>query len=135
MECPPSVLEKAAVGYLVSQGMLKGEFTLREEARLVEELGRLEASEAAVHGVFGHLGNILQQRQEYLGTDDRRGLQELLFLWGQAVNTCCEHGLHSGGHLNAWECFGQTVCSPVSNQHLRFHQGTYALFEEEGIAL
>ena len=48
MQRPPPLLEQAAVGHLVGQGVLEGVLALGEEARLVEELGRLEVREAAV---------------------------------------------------------------------------------------
>ena len=80
MQRPPPLLQEATVGHLVGQGMLEGVLTFRKEPRLVEKLSRLEMREAAVHSVFGHLGNSLQQRQGHLDANDRRGLQELFFL-------------------------------------------------------
>ena len=45
---PPPLLEQAAVGHLVGEGVLEGVLALGKEARLVEELGRLEVRQAAV---------------------------------------------------------------------------------------
>ena len=45
---PPPLLEEAAVGHLVREGVLKGILPLREQARLIEELGPLELRQTAV---------------------------------------------------------------------------------------
>jgi hypothetical protein len=44
----PPLLEQPAVGHLVGQSMLEGEFTLGKQPRLVEQLGRLQVIEAPV---------------------------------------------------------------------------------------
>ena len=41
MQHPPPLLEEAAVGHLVRQGVLEGIDALRKQARLVEKLRRL----------------------------------------------------------------------------------------------
>ena len=45
---PPPLLQQAPVGHLMGQGMLEGIVPLGEEARLVEELGRLEMRQATI---------------------------------------------------------------------------------------
>ena len=80
MEGSPPLLEQAAVGHLVSQGMLEGVDTFGEEVRLIEELGGLEVREATVQCLLGHLGNCLQQRQGHLCTDDRSCSAGAVFL-------------------------------------------------------
>src|SRR5262249_47416645 len=40
------LLEQTTVGYLVGEGVLEGVFTLGEEPRLIEKLGRLQAGKA-----------------------------------------------------------------------------------------
>ena len=47
---PPPLLQEAAVGHLLRQGMLEGIGRLGEEARLIEELGGLEVRQAAAAG-------------------------------------------------------------------------------------
>ena len=44
----PALVGQTAVGHLVGQGVLEGEFTLGEQPRLVQELGGLQVVEAAV---------------------------------------------------------------------------------------
>ena len=72
---PPPLQQEAAVGHLVGEGMLEGVGVLGEEPRLIEELGRLQVGQAAVHRL-GHLGNGLQQGQGHLGANHRGRLQE-----------------------------------------------------------
>ena len=57
MKHTPPLLEEAAVGDLVGEGVLEGVLALGKEARLVEKLGRLEVRETTVQDVFGPLGN------------------------------------------------------------------------------
>jgi hypothetical protein len=57
---PPSLQQEAAIGYLVRQSMFEGVFWLGEQARLIQELRRLQARQAAVQRRFGHVRNGLQ---------------------------------------------------------------------------
>ena len=41
MQHPPPLLEEAAVGHLMRQGMLEGIYRLGKQARLIEKLGGL----------------------------------------------------------------------------------------------
>ena len=77
----PRARQQRLIGHLLGQGMLEGVGALREEARLVEELGGLEVRQAAMQRRLGQLGNGLQQGQGHLGANDRGGLEELLLLW------------------------------------------------------
>jgi hypothetical protein len=54
-------LEETSVGYLLSEGMLKGVFQLREKALLIEELCGLQAGERAAEGLLGYLSDGLEQ--------------------------------------------------------------------------
>ena len=57
MQEAPPLLEEAAVGHLVREGVLEGIDPLGDKACLVEELGRLQVGEAAVQYRLGQLGN------------------------------------------------------------------------------
>jgi hypothetical protein len=57
MEDALPLLEQPAIGHLVGQGMLEGEFALGEEPRLVEQLRRLQVVKAPGQSLLGHLGN------------------------------------------------------------------------------
>ena len=122
MQRPPPLLEQAAVGHLVRQGVLEGVVLLGEEPRLVEELGRLQVRQTAVQRRLGQLGNGLQQGQRHLRADDRGRLQEPLLLGRQAVDARRQHRLHRGGHLEAGEgCArryapGAPTSTPVSTR-------------------
>ena len=98
---PPPLLQQAAVGHLVGEGVLEGVLALGEEARLVEELGGLQVREAAVQRLLGQLGNGLQQRQGHLGANDGGGLEQALLLRRQPVDARRQHRLHRGRHLQA----------------------------------
>ena len=85
--------QQRLIGHLLRQGVLEGVGALWEEARLVEELGRLEVCQAAIQRRLGQLGDGLQQGLGHLGANDRSSLQELLLLWGsrsmRAASTAC----------------------------------------------
>jgi hypothetical protein len=55
-EAPP-LLDEAAVGHLVREGMLEGIDSLGDKARLVEELARLQVGKVAVQYRLRQLGN------------------------------------------------------------------------------
>jgi hypothetical protein len=62
MQHAPSLLQEAAIGHLVSQGVLEGEFALGEKPRLIEKLSGLQMGQATMEHRLGHLGNGLHQR-------------------------------------------------------------------------
>ena len=115
--------------------MLEGVGALREEARLVEELGGLEVRQAAMQRRLGQLGNGLQQGKRHLGANDRGGLEELLLLRGQPVDARRQHRLHRRRHLDGRQGLRQPIGPRLAHQHPGLHQGAHALFQEEGIAL
>ena len=100
MQRPPPLLEQAAVGHLVRQGVLEGVFQLGEEVGLIEELRGLEVGEVAAQVSVRQVGNGLQQGQRHLGANDGGGLQQALGLRRQPVDARCQHGLHGGWHLD-----------------------------------
>ena len=54
MQYPPPLLEEAAVGHLLGEGVLEGVDQLGEQARLVQELGVLEMREAQAEASSGN---------------------------------------------------------------------------------
>src|SRR5262245_3012019 len=80
VESTPPVLEQAAISDFVGQGMLEGVLKIREEPRLVEELGRLKLGQAPAQRVLGKLGDSLQEPEGHVLADDRGGLQKSLVL-------------------------------------------------------
>src|SRR5438128_11460703 len=134
MQHPPPLLEEAHVGYLMGQGVLEGVFALGEQARLVEKLGCLEVRNTAMQRLLGHLGNGVQQGEGDLGANDRGGLEQMLVLGWQSVDTRRQHGLHGGRHLNARQGLRQAVRPALAHQDLALQQGAHALLQEKGIA-
>ena len=74
MQPPPPLPQEAGVGDLVRQGMLEGIDALRDKARLIEELGRLQPLDFVSQLILGHSGDCLQQGPRHLEADDRRSL-------------------------------------------------------------
>jgi hypothetical protein len=125
MERSPPLLEEAAVGHLVGQGVLESVGQLGEKTRLIEELRRLEVSEAAMEVRLGALGNGLQQQPGPIRTNDRRCLEQALFVRRQPVDACRQNRLYGGWHLQGVEQFGQVIGAPVPVQHPGFYQGAH----------
>ena len=135
MQQAPSLLEQTAVGHLVRQGVLEGVRLVRKEARLVEELGRLEVRQATVQLRLRQLGDGLEHGQGHLGTNHRGGLEQTLLLGRQPVNACRQHRLHRRRHVQGVERLRQTIRPRCSDQETRLHQRAHALFQKERIAL
>ena len=135
MQHPPPLLEQAAVGHLVGEGVLEGILALREEARLVEELGRLQMRKARRQPSSGTSAMACRSGQGHLGADDRRGLEQALLLRRQPVDARRQHRLHRGRHLNARQGLRQAIGARRADQHPGLHQGAHALLQEEGVAL
>ena len=72
VERPPPVPEQALVGYLVGQRVLERVLEIREKARLIEELRRLEAAETAAQLVLAAFGDGREERERYVLAHDRR---------------------------------------------------------------
>jgi hypothetical protein len=65
--------------------------------------------------------------------NDRRRLEQMFDLQGQAVDACRQHGLDSGGHLNGREVPGHTVGPWRADQDLGLHQRPHRLLQKEGV--
>ena len=65
----------------------------------------------------------------------RRGLEQVLLLRGQPVDTCCQHGMHRGGHLEALQRVGQPVGATLASQDPSLHQCAHALLQKEGVTI
>ena len=135
MQYPPPLLQEAAVGHLLGEGVLEGVDQLGKQARLVQELGVLEMREAQAERLFRQLRHSLEEGQGHLGADDRRGLEQALLLRGQAVDARRQDGLHRGWYLNGRQGVRQAVGSRLAHQGTGLHQRPHALLQEEGIAL
>src|SRR5262245_4954397 len=76
VQYPPPLQQQAVVGYLVSEGVLKGVVRLGEQARLIQELRRLEMRQATVQRLFGQVRNGSQQGAGHVRTNHRSGLEQ-----------------------------------------------------------
>jgi hypothetical protein len=118
----------------VGEGVLEGVLVLQEEARFIEELGRLEMREATMQRRLGPLGDGLQQGQRHVGADDGGGLEQALLLGEQAIDARGEHRLHCHRHVQAVEGHDQTISPAFAHQYPRLDQRLHAFLQKEGIA-
>jgi hypothetical protein len=126
-------LEQRFVGHLLGEGVPEGILPLGEQARLIEKLGPLKLCQTAVQHLRGAVGNSLERGQGHLMAHDRRRLEEVFGLWGQAVDACRQHGLDGGRHLNARKIPGQTVGPWRADQPLGLHQRPHRLLQKERV--
>ena len=87
------LLEQAAVGHLMGERVLERVLEIREEARLVEKLGRLETRETAPQRSSADVRDRLQQRERHVLADDGGGLEQPLVLGREAVDASREDRL------------------------------------------
>jgi hypothetical protein len=132
---PPSLLEQRSVGHLLGEGVLEGVLVLGEEARLVEELGRLEMRDTTMQRVLGRLGHGLKEGEGHLGANDCHRLQHTLLLGRQPVDAGGQHRLHRGGDVQRLHGLRQAIVPRLTHQHLGLDQGAHAFFQEERVPL
>ena len=82
----PAVLEETAVGDLVGERVLEGVLEVREQARLVEELGPLEVASSRRRAVLGMFRDRPEEVRMGRLPDDRRRLKEALLLEREPVD-------------------------------------------------
>jgi hypothetical protein len=135
MQRAPPLLEQRLVGHLLGEGVLEGVLDVGEQARLIEELRRLEVSQTTIQRLVGQVRNGLEQRQRHLGTHHRRRLQETLLLGWQSVDTRCQDRLYGGWDLDGRQGLGQVIGPWLPDEPSRLHQRADALFQKERITL
>ena len=94
MEGAPTVLEQAPVRDLVREGVPEGVLEIREEARLVEELSRLEAGEPLAKAGLRDVGDGREERDRHGLPDDGSRLQQPLVLGHEPVDPRRQDRLH-----------------------------------------
>ena len=133
MEDTPSLVEETVIGHLLRERMLKRVFEFRKEARLIEKLSRLQMGERPTKGLLRKLRDGLQQCEGDILANDRRSLQEGLFLNRESVHPGGENRLDRGWHLHGHECLHQAIGPQVAHQDLALHKGPDTLFQEERV--
>ena len=93
VEAPPPILEQAPVGHVVGQGVLEGVLEIREEPRLVEELGGLEVARPAAERLLRLLRDGLEEGEGHVLADDGGGLEQPLVLGREPVDAGGQDGL------------------------------------------
>jgi hypothetical protein len=99
VERASAFVKEAPVGHVVSERVLERVGRVRDEGRLVQELGELEAREAIGQGVRGSPGDRREHRDRDVRADDRGDLEEVPVVRGQAVDARREDRLHRPRHV------------------------------------
>jgi hypothetical protein len=127
------LLEQGAVGDLVGERVLEGVLGIGKEARLVEELGRLQLREPPPHRLLRGVRHRPEQHEGNVLADDRGRLEQRLVLHGEPVDARRQDHLHRRGHLDRLDRAGQPIRAPRAGQRSRLHQRPDALLDEEGV--
>ena len=129
-------MEQAAVSHLVGERVLEGVLEIGEELRLVDELGRLQAGQAAPQLVLGVLGDLAGARST------ARSLPMTDATWRRRLSSAASRSMRAA--RIAWTVAGIWIApailasryaprSPTSTSSL--DEGPHALLEEERVAL
>jgi hypothetical protein len=127
--------EEPAVRHLLGERVLEGVLGVGVEARLVEELPRLEMGQAPAKVLLRQLGDGPQQGQRHLLADDGGLLQELSVLDREPVHAGGEHRLDRGRHPDLRQRDGQAVATALAREGPGLDEGAHALLQEERVAL
>ena len=114
-----AVLKQAAVGHVVGEGVLEGQFRIREEARLVYKLRGLEPSEAAMKPFLRDLGDGPEEQEWYVLADHGRGLQKPLVLRRQPIDPRRQDCLDGRGDFDRRHVAGEPIRPALTDQRTR----------------
>ena len=109
VELRAPVLEHGPVRHVVSQRVLERVLGIGREARLVEELCRIQARESALHVLFSGVRHGVQQREGHVLADDRRRLEQQLVLSREPLDPGRQDHLHGRRDLDRLDRPGQTI--------------------------
>jgi hypothetical protein len=135
VEAAAPVLEQAPVGDVVCEGMLEGVLDVREDSRLVQELGGLEPPDRGAELGLVPLGNRVEQPERDVLPDDRRRLENGPVRRRQPVDARGQHRLHRRRHLDRRQGSRQPVGAALPDQRPGLDERPDALLQEERIAL
>ena len=130
-----SLQQHAAVGDLVSEGVLEGIFELREKPRLVHEFGRLQPRETALQIVFAACEDSLENGVGNVGADDGGGLQQLFVRGIEPIDARGDDRLHGRRNANRVETAHQAIGAARARKSAGFGERAHAFLEEQRIAL
>ena len=95
---------------------------IREQPRLVDELGRLQVVESTTERRVRELGDRPEQRERDIFADDGGDLEEAFVLLSKPVDAGWRHHLDGGRELDRLGRLHQPIRSALPRQHVRFHQ-------------
>src|SRR5262245_14099567 len=116
----------------MSQRVLEGKFEIREQARLVEELCRLEPGQAALDRLLAGIADGLEQWERHVLADDRAGLQELLVLGRQAVDPGGQDRLDGRRDLDRAQFLNEAIAATFAAEGAGLNESADSFLEEEG---
>src|SRR4030095_6997840 len=87
-------LKQGAIGDFMGERMLEGVFGIREEAYLVQELGRLQIRESPLHRVLRQPRHGVEQHEGYVLADDGGRLEQLLVVLREPIDPSRQEHLH-----------------------------------------
>ena len=135
VERAPAVLEEAPVGHLVGQRVLEGVLDVGEQARLVEELGRLEPGEALGQRVRGSPAT---PASTAIGTS----VPTTEAVWSSALSSGGSRSMRAAriactvaGTWTVSGVFTSRYAPRSPDEHPVVHEAPHALLEEERVAL
>jgi hypothetical protein len=120
---------------LLRQRVLEGVLEVREKARLVQKLRRLQVREPSADVFLRQVCNGLQERQRHILSDHGGGLEKALVLGRQSVDARGEYGLRRRRDLPRVRRLRHSIGPPLAEEHRRLHEAPHALFQEERIPL
>jgi hypothetical protein len=114
--------------------VLEGVGEIRIEPGLDEELGGLQAIEAAVERVVGDVGDGPEEGEQHVLADDARRLEQALVLGREAIDPRGEHHLDRGRNLDRLDGVDQAIPSALAGQRAGLHERADGLLQEEWVA-
>ena len=112
------------------QRMLECVLRLGNQARLVQELGRLKAREALEQQISIDSCYSQQPFQRDVSANNRSGLQQTLLCRGKAIDPGSQNRLHRRRDLERLDRSVRSVGAQVADERTGVHERTNRLFEK-----
>src|SRR5437867_3572850 len=127
------LVEETAVRDLVRERMLEGVLEVREQTRLIEELGGLEVSKTPAELRLGKVGNPFEQCHRDVFADSGGRLQEDLLVRRKAIDASSQDAGHSRGDVDVVNGAGEAIGAWRANKRASLDEASHAFFEKEGV--
>ncbi len=128
------LLQEASVRDLVRERVLERVLEIREQPRLVEQLGGLQVGEPAPQLFFSEVGHRQQKRERHALADDRGCLEQPFVLGRQTIDARRKDRLDRRRHLGRRGVAGELIGPAFAGEGLGLHQRSHAFLEEQRVA-